>query len=100
MYKRMQEPFNEEIASEILKANNIDHVHYELKRTEEYYRKDQYSHYLEMCGKNGLTNAREKIIDIISLSLQKNEKLKTGRIEKITAIVKQRMDIMDKLCRQ
>ena len=216
MYKRMQEPFNEVIASEILKENKIEHVRYELRRTEdnnipysececmvnanteyinayyvmnmeEYYRKDQYSHYLEMCSKNGLVRAREnvdtmlildfllgnadrhrgnfgiirdantlnwiktapifdngnclffdsedndaeewgidtmgkafgdsnrlnlkkienwdfygkankeKIIEIISLSLQKNEKIKTSRINKITAIVKQRMDILDKL---
>ena len=33
MNKRMQEPFNEEIASKILKEGNIEHVHYNLKRT-------------------------------------------------------------------
>ena len=88
--KRMQEPFNERIASLIMDELKIDHVHYDLKRTEyknipysecicmvnenteyinaqyimnmeEFYRKDQYMHYLEMCHKNGLKDAKKNI---------------------------------------
>ena len=96
MYKRMQEPFNEAIVSEISSELNIDHVNYLLERTtdtnipfcsckcmvnkdtefvnahyimnmEEYYRKDQYAHYISMCDKNGLKDAKEKIDKMIIL---------------------------------
>ena len=79
-YNRMQEPFNEAIASKIMDELEIEHVAYSLKRTEdtnipysecrcmadrnheyinavfvmesgEYNRKDPYIHYLEMCKK-------------------------------------------------
>ena len=96
LYRRMQEPFNEVIASKILDEFGIEHVHYDLRRTEdknipfseckcmvdkdteyinaqyvmnmeEYYRKEQYTHYLEMCKKNGLEDAKERIDEMIVL---------------------------------
>jgi len=95
-YNRMQEPFNEAIASRIMGELGIEHVAYSLERTEdknipyseckcmvdrnieyinalfvmesgEYERKDPYVHYLEMCKKNGLHNAKEKIDEMIAL---------------------------------
>jgi len=95
-YKRMQEPFNEAIASEIMDELGIEHVVYSLKRTEdtnipysecrcmvdrnfeyinasfvmesgEYERKESYIHYLEMCKKNRINNAKEKIDEMIAL---------------------------------
>ena len=96
LYRRMQEPFNEVIASKILDEFGIEHVHYDLRRTEdknipfseckcmvdkdteyinaqyvmnmeEYYRKEQYVHYLEMCKKNGLEDAKARIDEMIVL---------------------------------
>ena len=96
LYKRMQEPFNEIIASKISDEFGIDHVQYKLGKTEEkkiplsickcmvdkdteyinaqyimnmeeYYRKDQYKHYLEMCTRNGLRDAKKQIDDMIIL---------------------------------
>jgi hypothetical protein len=95
-YKRMQEPFNEVIASNIMDALGIEHVTYSLERTEsanipysececmvnrdieyinalfvmeseQYERKDPYDHYLEICTKNGIHNAKEKIDEMIAL---------------------------------
>jgi hypothetical protein len=95
-YNRMQEPFNEAIASKIMDELGIEHVAYSLERTEdknipyseckcmvdrnleyinalfvmesgEYERKDPYIHYLEMCKKNGIHNAKEKIDEMIAL---------------------------------
>jgi hypothetical protein len=95
-YNRMQEPFNEAIASKIMDELGIEHVAYSLERTEdknipyseckcmvdrkceyinalfvmesgEYERKDPYIHYLEMCKQNGLHNAKEKIDEMIAL---------------------------------
>ena len=95
-YNRMQEPFNEVIASKITDELGIEHVAYNLKRTEEknipyseckcmadrnfeyinasfvmeggeYERKEPYIHYLEMCEKNGLHNVKEKIDEMIAL---------------------------------
>ena len=95
-YIRMQEPFNELIASEILDLYGIEHVKYALKRTEgknipysecncmvdekieyinaqcvmeseEYSRKDPYKHYLDICKKNGLANSKKKIDEMIAI---------------------------------
>jgi len=95
-YTRMQEPFNEAIASKIMDELGIEHVAYSLERTtdknipyseckcmvdrnfeyinalfvmesEEYERKDPCIHYLEMCKKNGIHNAKEKIDEMIAL---------------------------------
>jgi len=96
LYNRMQEPFNEVIASKILSEYKINHVHYSLSRTEnknipysecscmvtkdteyinalyvmnteEYYRKEPYVHFLEMCAKNGLQNVKSNIDEMIAL---------------------------------
>jgi len=95
-YNRMQEPFNEVIASEILNELGIEHVAYSLKRTEDrnvpysececmvdrnfeyinasfvmesanYERKEPYIHYLEICRINGIRNAKERIEEMITL---------------------------------
>jgi hypothetical protein len=95
-YKRMQEPFNEVIASKIMNELGIEHVEYNLKRTEdnnipysecrcmvdrnieyinassvmeseEYERKEPYVHYLEVCKKNGINNVKEKTDEMIAL---------------------------------
>ena len=95
-YNRMQEPFNEVIASKILNNYGINHVHYECLRTkeknipyseckcmvnkdieyinayyvfncEEYYRKDPYFQYIELCNKNGIKNVKEKIDEMIAI---------------------------------
>jgi len=95
-YNRMQEPFNEVIASNILNELGIEHVDYSLKRTidtnipysecscmvdanfeyinasfviesEEYARKETYVHYLDMCKKNGIQNIKEKVDEMIAL---------------------------------
>jgi hypothetical protein len=95
-YNRMQEPFNEAIASKIMDEWGIEHVAYSLERTEdknipysecrcmidrnleyinalfvmesgEYERKDPYVHYLEKCKKNGIHNAKEKVDEMIAL---------------------------------
>jgi len=93
-YIRMQEPFNERIASEIMDFSGIEHVNYYLKRTidkfipyseckcmvdrnteyinaqfvmdyEEYARKDPYLHYVNICKKNGIINIKEKTDEMI-----------------------------------
>ena len=91
----MQEPFNEVIASEIMKEFNINHVGYELKRTtehipysecktmsdknleyinanwvlgiEDYGMKDIYNHYIEICSENGIKDAKERTDEMIAL---------------------------------
>ena len=91
----MQEPFNEVIASDIMKEFNINHIIYELKRTkehipysecitmsdkdheyinaawvlglEDYGIKDVYNHYIEICARNGLKNVKEKIDEMIAI---------------------------------
>jgi hypothetical protein len=95
LYNRMQEPFNEVIVSKIMNEYKIDHVHYALGKTnnnipysecqcminrnteyinahyvmnmEEYYRKDAYLHYLDMCIKYGIKNIKSKIDEMIAL---------------------------------
>jgi len=96
LYNRMQEPFNEAIVSQILDEYGIDHVRYDLGRTkdknipysececmatkdteyinaqyvmntEEYYRKEQYVHFLEMCRNNGIKDAKTPIDEMIAL---------------------------------
>jgi hypothetical protein len=96
LYNRMQEPFNEVIVSKILDEYGINHVHYHLGRTEdknipyseckcmvdknteyinaqyvmnteEYYRKEPYLHFLEICGKNGIKNVKTRIDEMIAL---------------------------------
>jgi len=96
LYKRMQEPFNEAIVSRILHEYKINHVYYSLGRTEgknipysecgcmvtkdteyinaqyvmnteEYYRKDPYLHFLEMCSKSGIQNAKTNIDEMIAM---------------------------------
>jgi len=96
LYNRMQEPFNEAIASKILDEYGINHVHYDLDRTkdrhipysececmvtkdteyinaqyvmntEEYYRKEQYVHFMEMCNNNGIKNVKTPIDEMIAL---------------------------------
>jgi hypothetical protein len=96
LYNRMQEPFNEVIASKILDEFKIDHVNYKIERTkeknipyceckcmvdknteyinaqyimnmEEYYRKEPYIHYPEICKKNGLLDTKERIDEMIVL---------------------------------
>ena len=94
-YGIMQEPFNEVIASKIMEEFNIKHVTYELKRThdhipysecrtmsdrdyeyinanwvfglEDYGMKDVYNHYIEMCLRNGIENAKERIDEMIAI---------------------------------
>lgn len=95
-YKRMQEPFNEAVATKILNEFGIECVAYSLKRTEDnnipysecrcmvdrnceylnalfvmesedYERKEPYVHYLNMCKKNGLNDAKNKIDEMIAL---------------------------------
>ena len=96
MYRRMQEPFNEVLVSKILKEHGINHVSYECLRTknnnipyseckcmvnkdneyinayyifnsEEYYRKDQYLHYIDICKRNGIIDVKERIDEMIAL---------------------------------
>jgi hypothetical protein len=94
-YARMQEPFNEKIASLILKELGIDHVNYCQKRTkenipysecktmadkniefinaqwainkEDFGRKEIYNHYLDMCKKHGINDVKEKIDEMTIL---------------------------------
>ena len=96
LYNRMQEPFNEAIVSKILDEYKIDHVQYNLGRTkdknipyseckcmvtknteyinaqyvmntEEYYRKEPYLHFLEICSKFGIKNAKANIDEMLAL---------------------------------
>ena len=96
MYQRMQEPFNEVIASNILNEYRINHVEYKCLRTkeknipysecncmidknieyinalyvmdcEEYYRKDPYLHYLDMCKRRGIDDVKQRIDEMMAL---------------------------------
>ena len=96
MYNRMQEPFNEVIASRIMEEYGINHVHYDCLRTkdknipyseckcmvninteyinalfvmesEEYYRKDPYLQYLDICNRNGIVDSKSKTDEMIAL---------------------------------
>jgi len=91
---RMQEPFNESIASLIMKEMGIKCVEYVLKSNnyipysecktmsdtnseyinakwvldkEEYGLKDVYKYYIEICQNNGINNAKEKIDEMIAI---------------------------------
>ncbi|MCL2443545.1 MAG: hypothetical protein FWD13_08820, partial [Treponema sp.] len=96
LYNRMQEPFNEVIVSKVLDEYKINHVRYYLGRTkdknipysececmvnkdieyinaqyimntEEYYRREPYLHFLEMCSKKGMKNVKTDIDEMIAL---------------------------------
>ena len=92
-YRRMQEPFNEKIASSILDLFKINHVHYDLKRTRENIpyseckcmvnrdieymnawwvmnneiqgRKDLYTHFIDVCKKNNIRDVKERIDEML-----------------------------------
>lgn len=94
-YERMQEPFNELIASKIMDEFGIDHVRYDLKRTKEYIPysecktmadknneyinaqwvlsvekyglKEVYNHYIDICKNNGIKDAKERVDEMITL---------------------------------
>ena len=94
-YRRMQEPFNEKIASMILDLFTINHVKYELKRTgenipyseckcmvngdieymnawwvlqyESQGRKDPYTHFMDVCKNNKINDVKERIDEMIAL---------------------------------
>ena len=85
-YSRMQEPFNENIASIVMDYYGIDHVHYDIKRTknkipyseckcminkniefvnaqyimnmEDWTRKEPYGHYAQLCKKKGIEDVQ------------------------------------------
>lgn len=95
MYQIMQEPFNEKIVSLILDEFGIEHVHYDQKRnsdeipysecktmsdrdiefinaywvieSENYEKKDTYTHYIDICNKNNLCKAKEKVDEMIAI---------------------------------
>ena len=93
-YDEMQEPFNEVIASEIMKLFGIEHVEYGLVRnksnnmplsvcncmvdkdteyitaqfvkdTELKENRNEYDRFIQICEKNGIKNVKEKINDMI-----------------------------------
>jgi len=93
-YDEMQEPFNEVIASKIMKLFNIDHVEYGLVRnksnnmplsackclvdknteiitaqvvldSELKENRNEYDRFIQICEKNGINNAKEKIDEMI-----------------------------------
>ena len=94
-YRRMQEPFNEKIASMILDLFKINHVHYDLKRTRENIpyseckcmvnrnmeymnawwvmnsenqgNKDPYTHFTDICKKKNIGDAKERIDEMLAL---------------------------------
>jgi len=94
-FSNMQEPFNEVIASKIMKEYGINHVTYELGRandtipfsrckcmvnrdteyinaqtvidSEDCGRKDPLGHYIAICEKNGIANAKQKIDAMLSM---------------------------------
>ena len=94
-YGIMQEPFNEAIASLVMDEFKIRHVRYELKRTRDHIPysecktmsdteheyinanwvlgledcgiKDVYNHYIEICSRNGIKNAKERIDEMIAI---------------------------------
>jgi hypothetical protein len=94
-YRRMQEPFNEMVASMVLDLFKINHVSYELKRTNENIpyseckcmanrdieymnawwvmnnenreKKDLYTHFLDICKKNNINDAKKRIDEMLAL---------------------------------
>jgi hypothetical protein len=94
-YKRMQEPFNEMTASLILNEYNIKHVGYELRRTKDNIpysicecicdenteflnaqwvilkepqgMKDMYTHFLDICKKNGIHDVKKRMDEMMGL---------------------------------
>jgi hypothetical protein len=94
-FKRMQEPFNEQIASMIMDYYNIYHVGYGMKRTkdnipyseckcmvnrdiefinaqfimniEDYVNKEPYNHYIDICKRNGIMDVKEKVDEMIAV---------------------------------
>jgi hypothetical protein len=94
-YRRQQEPFNERIASMALDLFGINHVHYNLKRTDDntpyseckcmcnrdiefinaycilnkynYTEKDTYEIFLSACKENNITDVKEKIDEMMAL---------------------------------
>lgn len=94
-YGIMQEPFNEVIASKIMDEFKIKHIDYELKRTreqipysecktmsdhdheyisanwvlglEDFGIKDIYNHYIEICSRHGIKDAKERVDEMIAL---------------------------------
>jgi len=94
-YSRMQEPFNEWIASMIMDYYEIDHVHYDIKRTkdnipyseckcminkdiefinaqyimnmEDWTRKEPYKHYAYICNKNGIKNVQNDLDAMLAI---------------------------------
>jgi hypothetical protein len=95
-YKRMQEPFNERIASMIMELYGINHVNYNVKRTadknipyseckcmvnkdlefinaaflmkiEDYGKKDTYNHYIDICQRNGLKDIKKYVDEMIAV---------------------------------
>jgi len=94
-YAVMQEPFNEMIASLIMDEFGVEHVNYRLKRTgegipysecktmsdrtvefinaqwvinKEYSgTKELYEHFIEICGKNGISGVKGKLDSMIAL---------------------------------
>jgi len=95
LYYEMQEPFNEVIASKIMKILGIDHVQYKLIRNkksndiplsvckcmvtkntefisahvvrnmESKLDRNEYDRFIQICRKNGIQNAKEKIDNMI-----------------------------------
>ena len=94
-YKRMQEPFNEMIASMILDEYKIKHVGYKLRRTKDFIpysicecmcdanteflnaqwiiqkepqgMKDMYAHFLDICKKYGIPDVKERMDEMMWL---------------------------------
>jgi hypothetical protein len=94
-YRRMQEPFNELIASKIMDLLNINHVNYNLKRTKEgipyseckcmcnnhieylnagwimnnkYFEvNNTHNSYIDICKKNNIKDTKERIDEMITL---------------------------------
>ncbi|MDR0290956.1 MAG: hypothetical protein LBI06_08480, partial [Treponema sp.] len=87
-YRRMQEPFNEAIASQIMDLFNINHVNYNLKRTKEgipyseckcmcnthteylnagWIIGNTHNSYIDVCKNNNIADAKERIDEMIIL---------------------------------
>jgi len=95
MYGIMQEPFNEIIASDIMREFGINHVEYNLKRNndfipysecntmsdkdneyinanwvlglEDYGLKDTYTHFIDICTRNGIKDVKNRIDEMIAI---------------------------------
>jgi hypothetical protein len=94
-YKHMQEPFNEQLASEIMDEFGIDHVHYDQKRTKNMIpysecktmsdktnefinaqwvinskpgnNKPLYDHYIDLCKEHHIADAKENIDAMLAI---------------------------------